>query len=485
MKGITAPDGAGGEATHARHPTSGDHTHEVGIGGTLAVESQAEPAFTLRVRIPRSVVILAVTVLVGLTLRVLAAWETNGRFPDTPERLLGDEQAFDWMARDLLAGSFFPWPGKTPVYPMFLAVCYWLFGYSFATILYVQAIIGTLVIPLTFFLARRLANSSAALIASGIVALHPVLIREGINLLTELPYTPLLVTVAVALVWANAQPSIWRYIVVGLALAVLNLTRPAALYAIFGLPLMLPAALGLKRRVGFSLVSAAAMVLVIAPWTLHNYRQFHAFIPLSVASAVLWQGSPEYYHLMENHWTFTEMWSTFLDPNENGGHDPFSVDGSKYFTNRAIASIKSEPLTYIRYSAQKAVYFWIGQPMADWEWPFDVNAMHHYYPPWWQFLSIYVGRAFALIGLVAMFALWRKWVQFGVLVGAIAYMWAFHAATYAEVRYSEPLYPFLAIFIGVCIVNLRHHARGGSPECSVTPELPSTRPASTGVPAAV
>ena len=419
-------------------------------------DSGSEPSILVTLRIPRSVLILVLITILGLALRLLAAAETNGRLPDTPDRLIGDEVGYDWMARELLAGSFFPWPGKTPIYPMLVAASYWLFGYSFVSLLYFQAVVGASLIPLTFALARRLAGRPAALLAAGIVAIHPVLIRQGMNLLSELAFTPLLVVLAIALVWASARPSMLRFGLAGVALALLSLTRPAALYAVFILPLLLPAALGWKRRCGFSFVTAAAMALVIAPWSLHNFRQFHAFIPLSVSSAVLWQGSPEYYHLMEDHWTFTQMWSTYLDPDNNGGIDPFSVAGSHYFTHRAIASIESDPLTYAWYSVQKAAYFWIGHPMADWEWPFNNAALREYYPPLWQYWSIYLGRGFAVLGLLVLFAAWRDWPRWRVLVGLIGYFWAFHAATYAEARFSEPLDPFLAVFIAAWLTGLVH-----------------------------
>lgn len=385
-------------------------------------------------------------VLTGLALRLALAWETNQRLPDTPARLIGDEPGFDWVAYGLLQGVVFEWPARTPVYPLFLAACYLLFGHSFAAVLYVQALVGAAVIPLTYLLARRFVTPAASLVAALLVALHPLLIHQTKHLYSEILYTPLLLVATLGLLWALRSPRIRRFAAAGALLAVYNLCRPTGAFFPALLPFLLPRAWPFRRRALLVLVYAGAMAALIAPWTYHNYRTHGVFLPLSTSGAALWQASPEYYHLIEQGRTINDIWPEYLDPRNNGGHDPWTIEGNRYFNERALASIRAEPHIYLWYAAQKLVYFWIGNPAADWEWPFDLEALRQYYEPW-QIAGIYVSRLFPLAALVGLVVLRSRWREFLPLLLIIAYFMAVHAATNAEARYSEALHPMLAILI--------------------------------------
>src|SRR5215211_7759451 len=65
---------------------------------------------------------LATVVLLGLAIRVAIAWRWNLEHPNTRARLApGDEPGYDSLARELLAGEGFKWPGRVPLYPLWLA----------------------------------------------------------------------------------------------------------------------------------------------------------------------------------------------------------------------------------------------------------------------------------------------------------------------------------------------------------------------------
>ena len=138
------------------------------------------------------ILILIGLTLLGLVLRLWAAWDTNQRLPDTPERLRSDELANNGLAYLLLQGSFFQSPVETPVYPLFLAACYLVFGHSYVMVLYIQAFVGAAVIPLTWLLARRFTSEKLSLLAAALVALHPSLILRATRLHSENLYIPLL-----------------------------------------------------------------------------------------------------------------------------------------------------------------------------------------------------------------------------------------------------------------------------------------------------
>lgn len=255
---------------------------------------------------------LLALVAVGLVLRLWAAWETNQRLPDTPDRLVGDEVSYDWPARELLQGSFFPSVGRPPVYPLFLAACYVAFGYSFATVLYVQAFVGATTVLLTYLLARRFLDRSSSLVASTLVAGHPILIRHGQSLYTEVLYTCLLILMLLALLWGFQTQRPSYFVLTGALLAVMNLTRPAGILLLLILPFIMPRAWSVHRRMLFSVIVVMTMLALIAPWAYHNYRIVGeiSFGP----TPTLWQGSPEYYHFMERGQGFWEAFYQYIAP---------------------------------------------------------------------------------------------------------------------------------------------------------------------------
>ncbi len=400
------------------------------------------------------VLTLSVLVLVALLLRLQTAWQRNHASPDALAlRLVGDEIDYEGLADALLQGAFFPWPGRVPAYPLFIAATYYALGErSPAKLLYVQALIGAVVVPLTYLLARRLTGIIPALGAAGIVALDDSLIDQAWQIYAEILYTPLLLVVLLVLLWALQAPRLGRFAWAGASMAVLTLCRPTSALFPLLLPLLLPRGWRLEQKVGAFLVYGLAMATVIAPWTYHNWRQYHRFLPLSISGGALWQGSPEFYHLVQRHRNHLDIWANELNPERNGGHDPHTIDGDRYFTRRGSQSIRAEPVVYITYSLNKAWYFWLGNPAAEWGYLalFDWQTMRQWYPySSLTLFNMFMARQLPLIALVALVFLAvrgrvRPLLPFVVVC---TYFMLVHMSTWSEMRYSEPLHPLLAIIV--------------------------------------
>jgi hypothetical protein len=142
-----------------------------------------------------------------------------------------------------------------------------------------------------------------------------------------------------------------------------------------------------------------------------------------------------------------DIWANELNPQRNGGHDPHTIEGDRYFTQRGIQSIRAEPMVYVIYSLQKAAYLWVGWgywEMYDWH----MRRSWFSYPPL-KVLRILVARQLPMVALVSLVFLAvrgriRPLVPF-IAVGA--YFTLVHMITWAEMRYSEPLHPLLAIIV--------------------------------------
>ncbi len=177
---------------------------------------------------------------------------------------------------------------------------------------------------------------------------------------------------------------------------------------------------------------------------------------------LLWQGSPEFYHLayeqlQKRH--RVQIWQEELTPERDGGHNAFTIEGSRYFTKRDLASILREPAVYLWYCLQKAVFFWLGNPISDWHYHtmFNVEAMRPFFSPqrivgilWSRILPV-----FAALGMV----LRHRWREFLPLLLVCGYFTLIHSLTYAEVRYSEPLHPIWAVVIATAAGELQRRLK--------------------------
>jgi 4-amino-4-deoxy-L-arabinose transferase-like glycosyltransferase len=405
----------------------------------------------------------------ALVPRLHLVWQRTSQAADQRSFLIGDEIGYQQLAEALLQGSFFQSPVRGPVYPTFIAVIYYALGESSpAKLLYVQAFVGVAVVPLTYLLARRLTGTIAALVASAMVACDDPLSAHARQMYTEIVFTPLLLVALLVLLWALRTPRLGRFAWAGASMAVVSLCRSTTALLPLLLPLALPLGWTLKQRAGVCLAYGLMMAAVIAPWTYHNWRTFHRFLPLTVSGAALWQGSPEFYHLKQGQRDYLDIWANELNPQRNGGHDPHTIDGDRYFTQRAIQSIRAEPWVYATYSLQKAGYVWLGNPTVEWAYRdlYDWTTMRQWYPyPRLQLLNMVVARQLPIVALAALvfLAVRRRLRPLVPFVMVCAYFTLVHMSTWAELRYSEPLRPLLAIILatagGVVRVSLTRQPR--------------------------
>jgi 4-amino-4-deoxy-L-arabinose transferase-like glycosyltransferase len=399
-------------------------------------------------------VVLSVLMLGALALRLHVVWQRTATVPDQVAlHLAGDEIGYEALAYALLQGAFVPSPVRVPAYPMFIAAAYYTLGErSPAKLLYVQAFVGVLAVPLTYLLARRVTGIISALVAAGIVALDDALIWHARGIYTEVLYTPLLLVALLALLWALQTPRLGRFAWAGASLAVVTLCRPTTAWLPLLLPLVLPSGWTLKQKAGVCVAYGLTLVAVIAPWTYHNWRTYHRFLPLTISAGALWYGSPEFYHLTQRQRSVLDIWGHELNPQRNGGYDPHTIDGDRYFTQRAIRSIWAEPRVYVMYALKKAVYVWLGNPVAEWSY----GALYHWamMRQWYPYaslklLNMWVARQLPLIALAALvfLAVQRRLRPLVPLVAVCAYFTLVHMMTWAEMRYSEPLHPLLAMIL--------------------------------------
>jgi hypothetical protein len=233
----------------------------------------------------------------GLALRV---WMLRRVF-----QVNGDSLIYGDLARNLLlhghfaltlpGGEMYPTLIRLPGYPLFLAVCFRLFGmenyFAAACAQIALDLLGCLLLAgFVRRIAPAAASRGAALATLWLAALCPFTASYAIAPLTE---APTLFALALAL-WAMArfrgQPN-WAYALwFTFAVAWAALLRPeGALAAVAFAPALVirlprgdgPGSIPLRKLVR---MAAACVLLALAPfavWTARNWRVFHVFEPLA------------------------------------------------------------------------------------------------------------------------------------------------------------------------------------------------------------
>ncbi|HEY1901184.1 MAG TPA: glycosyltransferase family 39 protein [Terracidiphilus sp.] len=176
---------------------------------------------------------------------------------------------------------------RLPGYPLFLALCFRLFGVdNYKAVSYIQIAMELAGCVLLAAFVRRIASEKAAHWTLWLAALCPFTAAYAVAPLTE---TPTLFCIALAL-WAlarfHARPAWGGALVFTFAIVFAALLRPDG--ALVGVALTPALLLGLRRApiAGRRLrrIAAVCFLWAILPfgiWTARNWRVFHVFEPLA------------------------------------------------------------------------------------------------------------------------------------------------------------------------------------------------------------
>jgi len=234
---------------------------------------------------------IAIALALGLALRLFFVLHAPRIAGDT---LLYGDIAKNWMQHGVYGFATTP-SGPVPTlirlpgYPLFLALCFAVFGADrYTAVMVVQCLIDLGTCLLVADLARRLFGRRAGLIVLWLAVLCPFTSNYTAAPLTE---TLSLLCIAVAFYglerWRVAGMGWNRWLwTIAAALAYALLLRPEqGLLAASVVPVMLWVALrerdGLLQRVTPVLVAALCVVLPLVPWTARNWKTFHVFEPLA------------------------------------------------------------------------------------------------------------------------------------------------------------------------------------------------------------
>lgn len=230
---------------------------------------------------------------------------------------------------------------RPPLYPLFLAGVYKLFGATPAHAYFSQSVLGTLMLVALYWLGRLAFNKQTALIAVALCAFYPPMIGYCGVLLSEILFITLLLTALASTLWAfRGNACHW---LPGILWGLTALCRPMGLLLCV-ISLVLAVLLKLENaRLKKSLLIIGVALLTLSPWTIRNYVEYREFVLLDSSLGVnMVVGNNEF----SRHGGHTRRFSELAYYQQALQEAPTIVAFDRALTQGVFTWIREHPLQY-------------------------------------------------------------------------------------------------------------------------------------------
>ncbi len=319
----------------------------------------------------------------------------------------------------------------TPLYPLFLAGLYQLFGFDRFYVLLTQCLLGAILVLYVYRIGVSVFSPRVAKLGALVAAVYWPLVTIGLKISSEALFAPLLAAAAyytiLALHHKRSECMITGAILLGLA----TLTRSVAIY----FPAIVIVYFVLTYRsqkdrisLGDTALYIAVFFIIIFPWALRNHARLGHFIFTSTNSGmVLSTGNmPRQGKIFGFNWR--KKW---LDPSQRHILDLPEIERDKALKKMAVDHIKKHPGSIPRLLLLKTLYFF--SPF-DWE---VLGRRDGVLNPWFFWVLL-----FAILGFFNLN--WKP--DHFVPAALILYFFALSLVTYASPRLRLPVDPFFILF---------------------------------------
>jgi 4-amino-4-deoxy-L-arabinose transferase-like glycosyltransferase len=224
--------------------------------------------------------------LIAFSLAILFIWLDVGA-----NNLEGDAAIYFRIAKNIVSGNgfsdkgiapFTPTMVREPLYPLFLAVIFYLFSGSIFAVQLIQALLYGLTCILTYKIISYCGlEDKFSFRASLAIALFPTLANYCAYIFTEVLFTFLLALTILFLIKALKSNSNGLYFAAGSILAVASLCKAVLLFYVFFSVLLISVNYPHELKSKFiitalkrSLLLLAGFTLAVSPWITRNYLIF-------------------------------------------------------------------------------------------------------------------------------------------------------------------------------------------------------------------
>jgi 4-amino-4-deoxy-L-arabinose transferase-like glycosyltransferase len=216
-----------------------------------------------------------------------------------PERLIGaDAIGYHSMAMSIIDHGCFKTeqPGlewvdalRTPVYPLFIAFFYLIFGVNAGYVLLMQQLLAVASVFLLYRIGTLLFSKKTGLIAAAFLAIDPTYLHYTFDVYTESLFVFILLLTVFFFVRYLKEQKKMLLILSALLLGITTLTRPIAEFLpIVGLGILVIQAIKMRQRWQTTTIHAALFLVVftatISPWLIRNKIVYDHYALTSVGA---------------------------------------------------------------------------------------------------------------------------------------------------------------------------------------------------------
>ena len=377
-----------------------------------------------------------------------------------------DAHVYDKLALDVAHGQGYNSTFRAPLYPAVLAVIYLVFGHNHSAVCVIQALMNVLTLALLMLTSYRIFRTRiVGLLASCYYVVYKPFYDFSTFTMTECTAALLAAVMVFAVIMAFERRTVGSFLVVGLAAGLLSLCKVVALlYPLAIIPVLIVTRHKDEKWMLRALAMVAAMVVVVLPWTVRNYKATgHLVVVTTGAGMNFWLGNWEPYYgkqqISRNDFPieFAKKLTgrSNVKPGEVYWHEGKTIGGKSeaeldpLFFREGLKNLRQNPLAGVRMAARKFTVMWsgIGQgrnytPEGK-RIPRDIGES--------QFLAFFLiltgvaSLAFRIPG-------WRQKVLPVVLL--LVYWTAVYMAIVAVRRYSHPVMPYLMMLSAYTVYRL-------------------------------
>ena len=236
--------------------------------------------------------LLAIIFFLALSLRLLHVFHVSDIAP------FGDAMEYHAYGVDMANYQRFgivqPSTYRGPVYPFFLGVIYMLYGQNYQMARIIQAILGSAMCLVMYFLGKKLFSRAVGYFAAIITATFSLYIFYSACLLTETLYLFLIASIALLFLNVLKEPTTKNLISTGLLIGVSALLRAEILLTsvlLVGI-LWIENKFKILKTAREASIILAAVLIIILPWTFRNFVHTHRLVLISSQGGEnFWKGN--------------------------------------------------------------------------------------------------------------------------------------------------------------------------------------------------
>lgn len=356
------------------------------------------------------------------------------------------------IAFNLIKGNGFSLsPGNPTIeheflYPVFIAVCYGLFGHNWFGVALFQGILSLLTGILIYLLAKKLFNQKVAVISLILTIFHPYLFIQSLSVADTTIFTFLLILSFYQALRLSEHTTTINAILTGIFTSFLLLTRDSAIAFIIPLFIYIFISVNNRKRLSSFIFAIVFMVILVIPWLIRNYRISNKVLLSSHGYEVLWQGNNSHsWNYIFQDISVDEIPKPIeileLRQKYQNRTADLAIKEGEIYLNETKKFITEQPDMFIKLMFLKFIKFWSWIYNPKPETTAFINVWLRSLVCTVYFLPVLI---FAIIGIILAYPAKKHFVIFCVLFFFLFSI--LHMLSVGFTRLRVPLDPLLTIF---------------------------------------